>query len=486
MPARLPRTLSFCLLSLLSVAAAVPACAAGLVSTSESAAGNPATMQKAYRFEKGGWTYVHLEGTPAEIGFQHGRLLAREIEDMLGVIKLENTHDTKRDWEFFRAAARKMLWQHIDAEYQKELEGIAKGVQSQGVKLDVWDIVALNAGIELPNYYVPWLNMQQKAANGPHLSPEGRCSAFIATGSYTKGGKIVIAHNNWSSYAEGARWTVIFDIQPEHGHRMLVDGEPGVITSEDDFGVNDAGLMITETTITQFVGWNPEGTPEFVRSRRALQYGSSIDEYARLIKEGNNGGYANDWLIGDRKTGEIAYLELGLKNTPLWRSKDGYFISTNFARDPALIADETAKFDVRNLSSSPNARRVTAEKQIEGAKGRIDVELAEQFLSDHVDSYTGKVDPDERSLCGHIDKDPRGVPEWDLGPYAPHGAVTGKVTDSEMAGKLELIGHAGHPCGEDFLAEPFLAAHPEYGWLKPILKDMKSGPWTRFGAGERQ
>ena len=38
-----------------------------------------------------------------------------------------------------------------------------------------------------------------------------------------------------------------------------------------------------------------------------------IDDYVRIIKEGNNGGYANDWLIGDRKTGEIAYLELGLE-----------------------------------------------------------------------------------------------------------------------------------------------------------------------------
>ncbi len=114
------------------------------------------------------------------------------------------------------------------------------------------------------------------------------------------------------------------------------------------------------------------------------------------------------------------------------------------------------------------------------------MELAEQFLSDHVDSYTGKVDADERSLCGHIDKDPRGVPVWDLGPYAPHGAVTGKVMDSEMAGKMSLIGHAGHPCGDDFLAAPFLAAHPEYGYLKPILKDMKAGPWTAFSAGERR
>ena len=32
---------------------------------------------------KHGWTYVHLEGQPADIGFQHGYLLASEIDDML-------------------------------------------------------------------------------------------------------------------------------------------------------------------------------------------------------------------------------------------------------------------------------------------------------------------------------------------------------------------------------------------------------------------
>ena len=80
----------------------------------------------------------------------------------------------------------------------------------------------------------------------------------------------------------------------------------------------------------------------------------------------------------------------------------------------------------------------------------------------------------------------RGTPEWDWGPYYPGGAVTGKVTDSDLAEHLSLIARAGHPCGEDFLAAPFFAAHPEYGYLKPILKDMKAGPWTTFSAGEKQ
>ena len=67
----------------------------------------------------------------------------------------------------------------------------------------------------------------------------------------------------------------------------------------------------------------------------------------------------------------------------------------------------------------------------------------------------------------------------------PEGAVTGKAADSDTAAKLGFVAHAGHPCGEDFLATPFLAAHPEYGYLKPVLRDMKAGPWTAFAAGEK-
>ena len=438
----------------------------------------------AYRFERGGWTYVHLEGTPEQIGFQHGYLLATEIADTLKVLKLENLHSTKREWGFFREASRKMLWPHIDAEYQAELKAIAGGAKARGVDVDVWDIVAMNASIELPDYYLPWLEKQQRAGNSPHSSAPGNCSAFIATGSYTKDGKIVIAHNNWSYYMDGSRWVIVFDIAPVKGHRILMDGLPGLITSEDDFGINDAGIMTTETTITQFVGWDPSGKPEFMRSRKALQYGGSIDEYVALMKDGNNGGYANDWLIGDRKTGEIAYLELGLKNTPLWRTRDGYFMSSNFPRDPALIKEETTGFNPDNRASSMNARRHRGEELIQEKKGTIDTEFAEAFLADHQDSYAGKTDAAERSLCGHGDHSPRGVPEWDQAPYTPFGAVQGKTTDSDMAGKMSFIAHAGHPCGDDFLAAPFLAAHPEYRWQAPVLKDMKAGPWTLFVAGD--
>jgi hypothetical protein len=442
-------------------------------------------LQKAYRFQQGGWTYVHLEGSPSQIGFQHGYLLATEIADAFAAIKLFDTHQTQREWEFFRETARAMLWPHIDAEYQQELQGIADGVKAHGVELDVYDIVALNAFEEVPDYYVPWLNKQQKTVKAPKLTAPGNCSAFIATGSFTKDHQIVIAHNNWTSYLAGERWVVVFDIVPQHGERILMDGFPGVITSDDDFGVNSAGIMITETTITQFEGWDPNGKPEFMRSRKALQYAKSIDDYARIIKQGNNGGYANDWLIGDRKTGEVAYLELGLKNTPLWRTKDGYFVSSNFARDPKLIHEETSGFDPNDASSSMNARHIRADELVQQAKGKIDVELAEKFLSDHFDSFEKKQQADERSLCGHVDASSRGVKEWTWDGYNPGGAVQGKAADSNMAANMSFVARAGHPCGEDFLAADFLEQHPEYSWQKPLLRDMKAGPWTKFQAGQK-
>jgi hypothetical protein len=243
--------------------------------------------------------------------------------------------------------------------------------------------------------------------------------------------------------------------------------------------------MITETTITQFKGFDPKGIPEFVRSRKALQYSNSIDDYVRIIEHGNNGGYANDWLVGDRKTNEIAYLELGLKHTPLWRSKDGYFISSNFARDPQLIKEET-DFDPQNQSTSPNARHARWEELMKQNKGKIDVGMAQQFLSDHFDAYEKKENPDERTLCGHADVTPRGIEVWEWPAYYPGGAVQGKAMDSDMASRMALIARAGHPCGEDFHATEFLAQHPEFAWQAPLLRDMKAGPWTEFKSGERE
>lgn len=456
------------------------------INASASAGEKPADqrLNGAYRFESGGWTYVHLQGAPEAVGYQNGYLLAKEIQDLLASVKLEDTHITDRNWDFFRGAAHKMLWPHIDAEYQQELTGIVEGAKAGGAKLDIDDLVAMNAFEELPGYYVPWLNAKEHVAQAPNIHAPWNCSAFVATGSWTKDHKIVIAHNNWTSYLQGERWRVMYDIVPEHGYRIIMDGLPGVIVSDDDFGISSAGLMVTETTMSGFRGWDPDGKPEFVRARKALQYANSIDEYVKIMLDGNNGGYANDWLLGDRKTGEIAQFEDGLKATRVWKSKDGVFVGSNFVSDPEVLAKDT-DWDNKDRSASPNARHMRWNELMKVNKGRIDVEVAEQMLSDHHDTYTGKDGPSGRTLCGHMDADPAGSKAWDVPPHEPMGAVQAKVSDSDMAEKMTLVGRVGHPCGGDFKAVAFLKTHAEFSWQAPSLHDMDAGPWTTFRAGEK-
>ena len=428
-----------------------------------------------------GWTFVHLEGNPSEIGYQHGYLLAAEILDMKEVAELELTHDTRQDWSFFRKAGRDMMWPRIEQQFREELQGITDGVKARSVKLDLWDIVALNGLLEW-SYYVKEYEKRGNVPSPTAKTVPEHCSAFVATGSYTKDGRVIIAHNNWTNYLDGPRWTVLFDIAPSTGYRILMDGLPGIIASDDDFGINSAGIMITETTISAFEGYDPAGIPEFVRARKAMQYAASIDDFARIMKEGNNGGYANDWLVADRKTGEIASLELGLKNVTLERSKDGYFVGSNFPINPKLTREETS-FQAGDKGNSANARHLRWKQLMTEYKGKIDVAAAQRFLADHYDTYQNKSEPNERTLCGHIDLSPRGSPGWQP-PFGIAGAVQNKVADAAMAERMSLAAAAGHSCGTNFNAKKHLTAHPEFNWQQRLLRDMSSYPWTIFEASK--
>lgn len=452
-----------------AAAAAVPASHAA--APARDGARDPRLKGSLRRPEQKGWNLIHLEGTPADIGFQHGSLLTAEIEDTHRAIKLGLTHDSK-PYDFYRDAAEKLFWPRVEAEYREELQGIAEGVRAGRGKLDLWDIVVMNASLEFP-YYTAWLDKQKKPV-------AERCSAFVATGSYTRDGHIVIGHNCWSDYLSGARWNYIFDVRPARGERFVMDGLPGLIHSGDDFSVTSAGLVITETTISQFSGFDTAGVPEFVRARKAMQYAKTISDFAAIMRDGNNGGYANNWLVADTKNDEIASLELGLRNVTLLRKTDGYFVGANFPVNPKLIAEET-DFDVNDLQVSGNARRARWEQLMAENKGKIDVAAGQKFLADHYDVVTKRQEPAEHTLCGHVDLSSRGMKGWSP-PYGPFGAVQNKVTDAALAKSLSFTAHQGHACGMRFRADEYLKKHPNYAWQKGVLKDIPAPGWTTVKA----
>jgi len=446
-----------------------------------------------FRKDINGWIYIHVEGEPYKLGYQHGYLLAKEIDQVLRVIKFYFKHTTGKDWDWYRKAAQEQFAPTMPEEYRKEFEGMVAGIKDAGVKgIDYIDLLAWNGWIDLAWYYLPTLGAaesgEEKLVRSGLRSPfpraaRGSCSAFIATGNATRDGRIVMAHNLWYDYLFCVYWNVIEDLKPAKGYRIITQCFPGFIYGGTDFWINGAGLLVTETTITGFKGYDPKGLPNFVRVRKATQYADNIDDWIKIMTTRVNGGYANDWLIGDIKTGEIARLELGLKNYRVWRTFDGYYVGSNIALDPKVRAEET-EFDYEKRDSSPYARRSRWLQLMNRYYGQIDVDLAKKFLADHYDASLQKYQPSANTLCGHVEEDPRGLPEWGYGAYYPGGAIDGKVTDSEMAARMKFWAKWGHSCDTDFRAKEFLAKHPEYKWQEPYLKDLLSYPWTVFSIKE--
>jgi hypothetical protein len=388
-----------------------------------------------------------------------------------------------------------------------EIEGITAGIRAKGLKWDKWDILALNSWIDVYAYWDVYFNGKKHLTGGHIPLPPPRdksCSAFIATGSYTTDGGIVIGHNTWSDYASWGDWNVIFDIKPQRGHEIVYQGAGGVIWSGTDWIYNDAGLMVTETTIPGMYIYNPKGIPVFVRERYAMQYGSTIDDFIKIMTYRCNGAYSNEWLIGDAKTGEICSLQLGCYHYDVKRTFDGFYVSCNYPKGPG-VRSETV-FDFNDPNTVPYWRNERWEEIVAEQTGPdghglglIDCELGKAFESDHKDMHTGNVEASMRTLCGHGEAETNLIPpitNWDGsttyfgepidGPI-PVGAIDGKVTCSSLVqSEMGMWGRWGHPCGTVFDAESFLEKYPQYSWQLPYLHDLPDGgvpvDWTEFYA----
>ena len=395
---------------------------------------------KGYRYEMGGWTFLHIEGAPYARGRQHGELMAEEIVRFMTKLGIQkDAADPAKGWAEKRVFADAVFFRKFDPEFLEEMKGIADGVVKAGVlfkgrPVDLLDIVTLNSDVDadylksaLPHTSNPLSGRTfmtgddeaEKAGKGDH------CSSFVATKGATRSGRVIFTQMfMWGGYT-GTEWNVMLDIVPEKGHRLVLQTFAGGIHSGTDWYLNSAGLLMGETTVGQ-TPFNPEGTPQSNRIRKAAQYASGIDEAAAILFKQNNGLYTNDWTMADIKTDEGACFLLGTEKTRLWRTgspgkpadtpgnhKD-FIWANNNTRDPEVRSEygpnpENAPVDMAFNTWNRDIAFQEAFK-VHG-RGGFDVDVATRLMASS---------PINR----------------------PH-ACDGKVTSSEMAEKLVFMAHQG-------------------------------------------
>ena len=355
------------------------------------------TFGPAYRYPAAGWIYLHIEGEPYERGYQHGHLMAREIPEYLE--RCAGVLGSKDHWDDYRTTANALFLRGFDRELLEEMRGIADGASAAGARwkgrrIDLLDIVVANTTVEMGEL-ASAASVTPTGLEGLSLDPppysdrrsdsvKEHCSAFAATGPATRDGRMVIGHVTWWPLTLAEQTNVMLDIKPASGHRMLIQSYPGGIESGTDWYQNDAGVVLTETTIDQ-TPFNAAGTPVAFRARTAIQYSNNIDDVVRLLSKENNGLYTNEWIMGDAKTNEIAIFDLGTNHTKLWRSSKnewfgdtpGFYWGDNNAKDLSVRLEEypDPQGDPQFIPYVPGPRDLAWQQLYREYRGRID----EQF-----------------------------------------------------------------------------------------------------------
>ena len=441
-------------------------------------------VKNGFSHEMNGWLYVSIKGGPKERGYAYGQLVAKEMREIFKMVKYITYEENGKPWEYFIELSTKMLkptiLEHFP-EFYEEMEGFAEGCSAAGTPTTVDEIIAWNNSMSLTGYIDP--NVKSEGDSSAKRPGEGgapdRCSAFIAVGDYTSDGKIVVAHNDFANFVDGQYGRVIIDVKPTNGCRFLMQGTVGWIWSGSDFFVTQYGIIGTETTIGGFLPYE-NLFPISCRIRKAIQYGKNLEDYESILLEGNSGDYASSWLFGDINKNEIMRVELGLKYHNTEKTKNGYFIGFNATYDPRIRNLECSNSGFDDIRRHQGSRRVRLADLMEQHKGKINIDIAQQIISDHYDVYLNKENPCSRTICAHYDMDAREyMSQSDRPkPYQPRGAINGKVCDSTMAKNVSFMGRYGNSCGIPFNKEEFCGKHREWAYLKPYLHDRPQQPWV--------
>jgi hypothetical protein len=431
---------------------------------------DPASVQRfgpAYRYPQAGWIVLHIEGDPYERGYQHGRLLAPEIEDYVSALaRLRSPRAPADSWRAIRMLVDALFLRRYDTEFLDEMKGIADGAAAAGAKfddrpLDLLDIAAANSEMETGSLEgaleATATGLEGKRFADPPYArtrPEAadHCSAFAATGPATADGKIVFGHITMFGLYMVRHFNVWLDVKPSAGHRVLMQSYPGGIQSGMDYYLNDAGLLVTETTLSQ-TRFDGSGDPLAGRIRRVLQYADSIDDAVKILDKANNGLYTNEWLLGDINTNEIAMFELGTHKTRLWRSsKDqwfggtaGFYWGCNNAKDLEVRLETVAS--------------------VEGEPANVVFHASDRdrkWLSLY-EKHKGKIAPGF------------GFEAFTTPPLAAFPSCDAKFTTTAMARELKTWALFGPPLGRTWDASE--TERRRYSDIRPLV----SNDWTVLG-----
>jgi len=379
---------------------------------------------------------LHLSGSPYDMGFQHGALLARRIVDLIPRALDATIGVIAKTLGMPYDAARKLLLRgkeaarpHIPPVCLEEMQGITDGINSKDPgRMHLDDIILYNTMYDQwclyahPHPSPPFKSEtpikqssdQTSGVNGPGSAG---CSSFSAWGKAVKGEMLIFGKNMDNLNLPGILDNrILVFARPDKGIGHAFVTHPGMIGI--DGGLNAAGITMM-TQYNAFADETMEGCGIGVLSRLLLSRSQSLDQAIRILKDYPHctgiafhvadarkqaaaivNASATQVQVRYPRTGQDVLFTSNHTNCyPGWYGYNGY----NMVKDQKIVyalgdvstADAWQKSlrDPQNVWVPAPSRFERYEQLMEEHYGNITPETAMNILSDRYDPYTGKTRP---------------------------------------------------------------------------------------------
>lgn len=362
-----------------------------------------------------------LRGSPHEMGFQHGQLLAKHIAHIYKEGYFSKTLFGKYNQSFLEEHTSRME-KHFPPAYLEEMRGLVEGIKQAGIEgIEYRHVLAAACSAEIQ-----------------HTDPDAPpgCSNFALFGQWTTDGRLLHGRNlDWRITDQAQEDAVLFVWQPDDGQTFAMPGWAGCIGSVS--GMNAQGITIGEMT-SSTTDQTFDGIPLLIVTRRVLQEASSLGEAVGILEKGPR-TFGWNFVIGDAQIPDARALEVDARtcsvftpSDPKESSRTGHTALPDAVRRTnhpcgeimlmklAELAGEEFKetvwgyefsFDIDSLamavpilkSQETWARYDWLGKQIQGHPKEVDAEMALAILTNgpvRVDNtlHSWVLDPDENTI----------------------------------------------------------------------------------------
>ncbi|HHV45159.1 MAG TPA: hypothetical protein GXX57_10915 [Firmicutes bacterium] len=281
--------------------------------------GNRLQAGEGYLEIMGPMVFMHLKGTPYEMGLQHGALLAHlisaeellQMKDELNPLNAQSSGFDRLVQGFkkfyFQYKMAPWIRRNIPEHLFLELEGIVHGV-SGGKDTDPTDVI-------IGNVY-------------QDLSMSFGCTSVVAYGEATASGSLYHARNldnlsmvDWAQYG----YVVVFE--PDQGYPFITHIYP--IQAGTMQAMNNHGITVSMNySLVDQADNSLDGMAMVFLMRQIVQYASTLDEAIEIVLSTPR-TFGMNIVISDSKIPDAVVLEVDANRYAIRRAEEGLLFATN-------------------------------------------------------------------------------------------------------------------------------------------------------------